>query len=108
MVSAYLNQGFESTSTLVAPPPPHTFVFSRSSVTNATIYSCDRAVYKIKSSDARSRTELFDFKLDEQKPVATIKRRQLLPDLVIFSHRGNKAVKIDKWLSRRKVPHEQM
>ena len=97
---------FESTSTLVAPPPPRTFVFSRSSVTNATIYSRDRPLYKIKSSDAGSRTELSD--LVEQKPVASIKRRQILPDLVLFAHRSNKAIRIDKWLTRRKVPHGQM
>lgn len=104
--SAYLlNQGFESTSTLVAPPPPHTFVFSRSSVTNATIYSSERPVFKIKSSEAGSRTELFD--LDEQKRVASIKRRQILPDVAVFAHRSNKAIRIDKWLNRRKVSHGQ-
>ena len=99
---------FESTSTLVAPPPPRTLVFSRSSVTNATIYSRDRPIYKIKSSDAGSRTELFDLVDREQKPVASIKRRQFLPDLVLFAHRSNKAIRIDKWLNRRKVSHGQM
>ena len=106
IMSVYLSQGFESTSTLVAPPPPRTFVFSRSSVTNATIFSCDRPVYKIKSGDGGSRTELFD--LDEQKPVASIKRRQFLPDVVAFCDRSNKAIRIDKWLNRRKVPNGQM
>lgn len=105
-MSVHLNEGFESTETLVALPPPRTFVFSRSSVTNATIYSCDRPVYNLKSYNAGSCTELFD--LDEQKPVASIKRRQFLPDVVLFAHRGNKAIRIDKWLNRLEVPHGQM
>lgn len=99
------NQGFESTSTLVALPPPRTFVFSRSSVTNVTIYSSARAVYKVKSTSSRSCTELYD--LIDQKLVASVKRRQFISDVVVFAHR-NKAIKIDKWLHRRKAPHGQL
>ena len=95
---------FESTTTLttlVEPSHLRTFIFNRSSVVNATIYSRARPVYKIKSNSSLSRTELFD--LNEQEIVALIKRRQILPNLVVFGHRGNKSIRISKWLKRRKV-----
>jgi len=96
---------FESTTTLVEPHPRTTLLFDRSSVVNATIYSCDRPVYEIKSNGSLSRTELFD--LNEQKMVASIRRRQFFSNVVVFAHRGHKSIKIDEWLKHRKIPDGQ-
>ncbi|KAF8812002.1 hypothetical protein BYT27DRAFT_6434430 [Phlegmacium glaucopus] len=95
----------ESTLTLVDPPPPRTFVFNRNSVHNATLYSCVSPVYTIKSTGTLSCTDLID--LGEQKIVASIKRRQILPDVVVFPHRNSKPIRIDKWLKPRKAPFGQ-
>ena len=90
----------DSTPTLVDPLDTHTFAFNRSSVINATIYCCARPVYKIVSNEALSVTRLTD--LSEEKVVASIKRRHLFSDLVVFPHRGNKPMKIKKWLKTRR------
>jgi hypothetical protein len=74
-------------------------------VINATIYAHARPLYKIKSSSSLSYTELFD--LNEQKTVASIKRREFFANVVVFAHRGNKSIRIDKWLKRQKVRNEQ-
>jgi hypothetical protein len=95
----------ESATTLVELPHLCSFVFNRSSVTNATIYSSARPLYQIKSSTSLSRTDLFD--LNEHKTVASIKRRQFFSNLVVFAHRDNKSMRIGKWLKRRKVHNEQ-
>lgn len=94
----------DSTLTLANSPCPRIFVFNPNSMINATIYSCARPVYDIRSNDTLSRTDLFD--LTEQKVVASIKRR-LFSDVVVFAHRNNKTIRINKWLKTRKAPRGQ-
>ncbi|KAF8898243.1 hypothetical protein CPB84DRAFT_1825417 [Gymnopilus junonius] len=91
-----------STSTLVNPDPPLRLVFDRDSVISATLYSRTGPMYKITTNSTISRTELKDLTTGEQRVVAIVKRRELLPDVVVFDHRSQKSVRMSKWLKRKK------
>ncbi|CAA7260869.1 unnamed protein product [Cyclocybe aegerita] len=95
-------QAFASTSTLVNDAPSLSLVFDRNSVINATLYSRAGPMYKITTNKNVTRTDLCD--LAEQRVVATVKRREIFPDVVVFAHRRGKSVRISKWLKATKVP----
>ena len=90
-----------STSTLVNPEPPLSLIFDRNSVISATLYSRSGPKYRVTTNSTISRTELKDLTTADQRVVATVKRRELLPDVVLFAHRGE-SVRMSKWLKRRK------
>ncbi|KAH9484053.1 hypothetical protein JR316_0003533 [Psilocybe cubensis] len=90
-----------STSTLVNPDPPVNYIFDRNSVISATLYTRSGPAYRIITNSEVNRTELCD--LTDHNIVATIKRRDFLPNLVVFAHRNGKSMKINKWLKRRRV-----
>ncbi|PPQ77588.1 hypothetical protein CVT25_011380 [Psilocybe cyanescens] len=90
-----------STSTLVNPDPPVSYIFDRNSVIGATLYTRSGPAYKIITNREVSRTELCD--LTDRNIVATLKRRDFLPNLVVFAHRNGKPLKISNWLKRRKI-----
>ncbi|PPQ66023.1 hypothetical protein CVT26_010779 [Gymnopilus dilepis] len=95
------SESWASTSTLVNPEPPLSLIFDRNSVISATLYSRSGPKYRITTNSTISRTELKDLTTDDQRVVATVKRRELLPDVVVFAHRGE-SVRMSKWLKRRK------
>jgi len=107
--SDYINsepgEALESTSTLVNPERRLNLVFDRNSVISATLYSRAGPLYRITTNKSVSRTDLCD--LTEQRVVATVKRRELFPDVVVFAHRSGKSVRISKWLKRQKSPPER-
>ena len=92
-----------SNLTLVNPSPSLRVVFDRNSVLNAILYSDAGPVFRIKTTNHMSRTDIWDLSdSTEQKVVATWKRRDFLPDLVVLRHRRKKAIRIRKWLKKRK------
>ncbi|KDR81967.1 hypothetical protein GALMADRAFT_276605 [Galerina marginata CBS 339.88] len=97
-----LDEALESTSTLVNPDRRLKLVFDRNSVISATLYSRAGPLYRITTNKAVSRTDLCD--LTEQRVVATVKRRELFPDAVVFAHRSGKSIRLSKWLKRQKSP----
>ncbi|KAJ3517485.1 hypothetical protein NLJ89_g484 [Agrocybe chaxingu] len=95
-------QAFASTSTLVNEAPSLSLMFDRNSVINATLYSRTSPMYKITTNKNATRTDLCD--LADQRVVATVKRREIFPDVVVFAHQRGKSVRISKWLKTMKVP----
>ncbi|KAF8162774.1 hypothetical protein B0H34DRAFT_293991 [Crassisporium funariophilum] len=91
-----------STSTLVNPPPSLDLFFDRNSVINTTLHSRAGPLYKVTTNKGVTRTDLCD--LSEQRVVATVKRREIFPDVVVFAHRNGKSIQVRKWLRRRKPP----
>ena len=95
-------EALDSTDTLINPPPTIHFVFDQNSVINATIYARSGPRYRVETNRAVTRTELCD--LTQQRVVATIKRRELFPDVVIFAHRNQgKGIRLKKWLQKQQT-----
>jgi hypothetical protein len=95
-----------STSTLLNEPLPLRLMFSRNSVTHATLYAAEGAMYRITATAKVSRVELVDLRIMEgrEKVVATLKRRDILPNVVVFPHRQGKSLRIAKWLQQQTPP----
>ncbi|KAF8177623.1 hypothetical protein BJ912DRAFT_677055 [Pholiota molesta] len=95
-----------STSTLLNEPLPLRLMFSRNSVTHATLYAAEGAMYRITATAKVSRVELVDLRIMEgrEKVVATLKRRDILPNVVVFPHRQGKSLRIAKWLQQPTPP----
>ncbi|KAF8891128.1 hypothetical protein CPB84DRAFT_1683406 [Gymnopilus junonius] len=72
-------------------------VFDQHSVINATVYSGNLLTYSTITSKSMSRTDICD--IPGQRIVATIKRRELLPDTVKFPSRNEgHSIAVSKWL----------
>ncbi|TFK24627.1 hypothetical protein FA15DRAFT_655723 [Coprinopsis marcescibilis] len=82
---------------------PLSLKFNRKSVTNATIYSSALPVYKITTTKDGSQTDIFDV-LGSETRIATIKRREFLPDVIKYRNRTMaNVVKINNWLKHEKL-----
>ncbi|EAU80762.1 hypothetical protein CC1G_04872 [Coprinopsis cinerea okayama7 len=97
---------FESTETLI-DASPLILKFNRRSVTNATIYSHTFPVYRISTNKDGTKTDVYDT-LGNETRIATIKRREFLPDVIKYRNRGNgtaanDVVKINNWLKYEKL-----
>ncbi|PPQ67561.1 hypothetical protein CVT24_002841 [Panaeolus cyanescens] len=91
---------FQSTETLVNPTPPTTLIFDRNSVLFATLHSRAGPKYRVKTNSSVTRTDLCNV-VDEQI-LGSIKRREIMPDVVLFPHRGKKSLRMNKWLKKIK------
>ncbi|KAF8179677.1 hypothetical protein BJ912DRAFT_982497 [Pholiota molesta] len=97
------SESIASTSTTPACGSGRAFLFDRNSVLNATLYSNGIPAYKIITSKPGTRTDICD--IPGQCVVATIKRREILPDTIKLTNRhdGN-AVAIKNWLKQITLP----
>ena len=93
-----------STDTLIEPPASLNLVFDRNSVIDATLYSRRNPVYRIKTNRNVTRTVIHEVIEGGEEIVAVWKRREILPDVILFTHRRKQAIRISKWLQKFKPP----
>ncbi|KAF9546893.1 hypothetical protein CPC08DRAFT_769557 [Agrocybe pediades] len=99
-----------STPTLINPSPPLSLIFDRNSVVSATLYSRTGPKYRISTNITVTRTDLYELSQDASGPgtsvsqtmVASVKRRDFLPNVVVFKHRKGRAIRLNEWLRRDK------
>ena len=107
-----------STPTLTNPSPPLSLIFDRNSVVSATLHSRTGPRYRISTNNTVTRTDLYELAQEpstgsSEAPatsqsktlVASVKRRELLPNIVAFKHREGKTMRLSSWLKRGKGGH---
>lgn len=95
----------ESQETLINPTPL-ALKFNKKSCTNVTIYNGTMPAYRVTTNKEGSRTDVFELLSGEEQPdpIATIKRREFLPDVIKFRTGSRKeSLKISKWLQKEKL-----
>lgn len=99
-------ESFASTSTLVHERPSLSLVFDSNSIVGATLHAPSGPAYRISTSNSVTRTDI-EVRTAAGALVATVKRRDLLPDLVLLAHRGGKPLKVKKWLRQPKATRRE-
>ncbi|KAF9481293.1 hypothetical protein BDN70DRAFT_991978 [Pholiota conissans] len=97
------SDSIELTSNSSATTCGRSFTFDRNSVLDATLYSNGSPAYRIITNKSGTRTDICD--IPGQHIVATIKRREILPDIVKFANKNDgNAVAIKSWLRPITLP----
>ncbi|KAJ7142622.1 hypothetical protein C8R44DRAFT_760891 [Mycena epipterygia] len=92
----------DSQLTLVTASPAISLIFSRDSMTNATLLVDAASRYTISSNSQNSITEIRA--ADTTKLLAQIFRRDILPDTIAFpSVNAGKGIRMSKWLRKTKL-----
>lgn len=99
-------ESFASTSTLVHERPSLSLVFDSNNIIGATLHAPGGPAYRITTSNSVTRTDI-EVRTASGAMAATVKRRDLLPDLVMFAHRGGKPLKVKKWLRQPKATRRE-
>ncbi|KAF9036861.1 hypothetical protein BJ165DRAFT_1532952 [Panaeolus papilionaceus] len=100
-IDARPDSAFQSTETLVNPTPPTTLIFDRNSVLFATLHTRAGPKYRVTTNSSVTRTDLCN--VADEQVLGSIKRREIMPDVVLFPHRGKKSLRLNKWLKKQKA-----